>query len=106
MRDIVKKNETHANESTYIGMSAFKKTIFDDFFKENVAKLNTWLQKVDKLVEKNVETSLDNASDYVDIYKNIQNDEIPDMENRYRGASQSAQNLCRSGPFKNNHSQF
>ena len=57
------------------------------FVKENVAKLNTWLQKVDKLVEQNVETSLDNASDYVDIYKNIQNDEIPDMENRYRGAS-------------------
>ena len=52
-----------------------------------MAKLNTWLQKVDKLVEQNVETSLDNASDYVDIYKNIQNDEIPDMENRYRGAS-------------------
>ena len=76
------------------------------FFKENVAKLNTWLQKVDKLVEQSVETSLDNASDYVDIYKNIQSNEIPDMENRYRGASQSAQNLCRSGPFKNNHSQF
>ena len=71
-----------------------------------MAKLNTWLQKVDKLVEQSVETSLDNASDYVDIYKKIQNDEIPDMENRYRGASQSAQNFCRSGPFKNKHSQF
>ena len=34
-----------------------------------MAKLNTWLQKVDRLVEQSVETSLDNASDYVDIYK-------------------------------------
>jgi len=34
MRDIVKKNETHANESTYIGMSAFKKRFLMIFLKK------------------------------------------------------------------------
>ena len=62
-----------------------------------LALLNDWLSRIDDLVNRKVQTTLDNVHDCIDEFEKIKKDELPIMEQNYRGASQAAQNLCRSG---------
>jgi hypothetical protein len=82
MRDIIRKNEVQNFEKKYFS---------------TVSELSAWLDQMERFLQQQIVTRLDDICDFqheLDIKKA---DEVPEMEKTYRGASQAAQNLCKSG---------